>query len=76
VIKIQLLGLEHVQCKFELATPTGKILNLDQGSAEKGFGLVESKLLLYTLLVEPYDPAVADLDHRHPRLAGLANPFR
>jgi hypothetical protein len=38
-----------------------------------GFGLCESKLFLYPLLVEPHDPAVADFDHRHSRLACLAD---
>ncbi len=39
----------------------------------EGFNLAEPKLLLYPLLVEPDDPAVADLYHRHPRLPGLAD---
>ena len=40
---------------------------------EKGFILWKSKLFLYPLLVEPHNPAVADLDHRHSRLACLAD---
>ncbi len=39
----------------------------------KGLSLAKPKLLLYPLLVEPDDPAVADLYHRHPRLPGLAD---
>ena len=39
----------------------------------KSLSLAEPKLLLYPLLVEPDDPAVADLYHRHPRLPGLAD---
>ena len=39
----------------------------------KGLSLAEPELLLYPLLVEPDDPAVADLYHRHPRLPGLAD---
>ena len=39
----------------------------------KGLSLAEPKLLLYPLLVEPGDPAIADLYPRHPRLPGLAD---
>ena len=42
----------------------------------KGLSLAEPELHLYPLLVEPDDPAVADLYHRHPVCPALRTRSR